>query len=326
MKKVIIAFYLVVCVLFTFAQKGSSIHRSYTVQVGDGWYSIARKFAISFAELKLANKNTADKLKVGQTLVIPAPLKNTDPHKSIVPSTEKKTVSQSKKIEKVKTHTVLKSETVYSISKKYNVDVDVLKAWNKLKTNNISLGQKLIIRENSAVEKMKEVDRTSTTEIVPVRVTKAPEKVSEVEKPIVEKMSVPEIEKPARNEKGISSNEDEHKAESTKPVVFANGRKEVNEIGVAAWIEDEEINPNKYYALHRTAPVGTIIKVTNKMNSRAVYVKVVGKLPSTGDNDGVLIKISKAGAEKLGVLDERFQAELLYGISEQSTTKQLPRR
>lgn len=62
------------------------------------------------------------------------------------------------------------------------------------------------------------------------------------------------------------------------------------------------------------------------MNSRAVYVKVVGKLPSTGDNDGVLIKISKAGAEKLGVLDERFQAELLYGISEQSTTKQLPRR
>ncbi len=321
MKKVIIAFYLVFITLFSFAQKSNSSHRSYTVQVGDGWFSIARKFDLSLAELRLANKNTDEKLKVGQTLVIPAPLKNNDPHKSIVPSTEKKTVSQSKKTEKVKIHTVSKSETLYSISKKYNVDVNDLKAWNKLKTNYISLGRKLIIHENGAVEKVKEVDRSSTTEVVPVRVTKAPEKVVEVVKPIVEKMSEPEVERPARNEKAISRNEDEHKTESTRPVIFANGRKEVNEMGVAAWIEDEEINPNKYYALHRTAPVGTIIKVTNKMNSRVVYVKVVGKLPSTGDNDGILIKISKAGAEKLGVLDERFQAELVYGTSEQSSSK-----
>jgi hypothetical protein len=47
-----------------------------------------------------------------------------------------------------------------------------------------------------------------------------------------------------------------------------------------------------------------------------IYVKVVGRLPDTGENEGILIKVSKAGADKLGVIDERFQAQLVYGVSE----------
>ena len=87
------------------------------------------------------------------------------------------------------------------------------------------------------------------------------------------------------------------------------------EQGVATWIDDENINPNKYFALHRGAPVGTIMKVTNRMNKRTVFVKVVGKLPDTGDNDNIILKISKASAEKLGVRDQRFQCDLSYGVT-----------
>jgi rare lipoprotein A (peptidoglycan hydrolase) len=105
-------------------------------------------------------------------------------------------------------------------------------------------------------------------------------------------------------------------AKKTVSLNAGKARREVFENGVASWIRDDDINPNKYYALHRSAPIGTIIKVTNKMNNKYVFVKVVGSLPNTGDNTDLVIKISKASAEKLGVHDSKFQSELSYGVNE----------
>jgi len=51
------------------------------------------------------------------------------------------------------------------------------------------------------------------------------------------------------------------------------------------------------------------------MNNKYVFVKVVGTLPDTGDNNDLMIKISKASAEKLVVHDSKFQSELSYSIS-----------
>ena len=44
---------------------------------------------------------------------------------------------------KISTHLVKKGDTLYSISKKYQIDVDTLKAINGLQSNEISIGQKL---------------------------------------------------------------------------------------------------------------------------------------------------------------------------------------
>ena len=46
------------------------------------------------------------------------------------------------------THTVKKRETLYSLSKKYNVTVEELRAWNNLKGNTIKIGQKLKVGDN----------------------------------------------------------------------------------------------------------------------------------------------------------------------------------
>ena len=89
---------------------------------------------------------------------------------------------------------------------------------------------------------------------------------------------------------------------------------QVNETGVATWILDGQINQDKYYGLHRSAPIGTIIKVTNRMNNQFVYVKIVGVLPDTGDNDNVIVKVSQAVSTKLNALDALFQVELSYGV------------
>ncbi|HRH66665.1 MAG TPA: LysM peptidoglycan-binding domain-containing protein [Bacteroidia bacterium] len=299
--------------------KGNSFIR-YQVGNGEGWYTIARKYGISYAELRLANKTQDDKLKIGQILLIPAKAKPTDPRfqKNYLDKFSKGTVSQSQPGTSTGSpviHRVTKSETLYSIAKKYNASVEQVRLWNHLKDNSIRLDQALIVgygpvsprttdpdeKKSTVVKKDSQVKNqySGKSDSVAPAVTIEPRKVETV---IVKTVSPnkPKIEERKQDNKYI----------------FTAGRKEVNEQGVASWIEDEEINPNKYYALHRSAPSGTIIKITNRMNNKSIFVKVVGRLPDTGDNEGLIIKISKASAEKLGVLDQRFSAELIYGISE----------
>lgn len=279
----------------------------YKIESGDGWYSIARKFSITYSELKMANKNT-DKLKVGEKLNIPSKLKSNDPYFEKNKVDENKSVE--KKSEKKITHKVASTETLYAIAQKYNVSVDQIKKSNNLKSSTIKKGQVLVISEGKPV-KQNVIEKKPDES--PMQVINTP-KITEDLKPVVVKNEKPEevVEKMKVEENvKVSKNDDN----DDKKIIFANGRQEVNESGVASWIEDESSGSNKYYALHRTAPSGTIIKITNRMNSRSIYVKVVGLLPNTGDNEGIIIKVSKSGAEKLGVIDQRFQASLLYGIT-----------
>ncbi len=275
--------------------------RVYKIVPGDGWFSIAQKFNISYAELKLANKNTTE-LKIGESLVIPGKLKSNDPY--FEKNYTDKNAGVSSNSAKDVTHKVAASETLFSISKKYNVSVDQIKRLNSLKSNSILKGQVLVISKNNTP--IKEEDGPKKAAVV----KSAP--AEEVK--IAVKETKKEADEPVKTESSvIKSKESVNTAE--KKIVFANGRQEVNETGIATWIENESTSTNKYYALHRTAPIGTIIKITNRMNQRSIYVKVVGKLPDTGDNEGLIIKVSKTGAEKLGVIDPRFQASLVYGMN-----------
>jgi N-acetylmuramoyl-L-alanine amidase/LysM repeat protein len=49
-------------------------------------------------------------------------------------------------------HTVVAGDTLWGISQKYNVDVEDIKSKNKLTSNTISIGQKLVIKGNPVVE------------------------------------------------------------------------------------------------------------------------------------------------------------------------------
>ncbi len=278
------------------------------VESGQTWYAIARQYGVTFAELKLANRGSSDLLKPGQVLLVPAgrSKQSVERKHDIEPVPNTPDVQQKQKSTAgSKTHTVGAGETLYSISRKYSVSVEDLKKWNKLSGNTLNKGQKLVIQ-----------DGTPSTEH-PVVETIVPEQ------PVPEKQRVPEpvvsVQPMPRPNHEVES-EVKPKAE-VKPVAepdytFTNGRKKVTEQGMAGWVGDEDINPNRYYALHRSAPNGTIIRVTNRMNNANVFVKVVGRLPDSGENEGMIIKISKAAADKMGVIDQRFQVDLLYGIQE----------
>lgn len=81
--------------------------------------------------------------------------------------------------------------------------------------------------------------------------------------------------------------------------------------GVAEVIEEEEPS-SKFFALHRTAKAGTVIKVTNVMNDITVYVRVIGTIPETTANEGILIKVNQRAFEYLKAVDKRFRVELSY--------------
>ncbi|AXG66142.1 LysM-like endolysin [Streptomyces phage Annadreamy] len=52
----------------------------------------------------------------------------------------------SKPADSASTHTVVKGETLYAIASKYKVSVDNLKKWNNLKSDELSIGQKLNVK------------------------------------------------------------------------------------------------------------------------------------------------------------------------------------
>lgn len=95
----------------------------YTVKSGDSLWSIAKKFNITVDDLKKANNLTSNSLSIGQKLVIPGKKESTSNN----------------------VYTVQKGDSLYSIARKYNVDVNALKQANNLSSNLLSIGQVLII-------------------------------------------------------------------------------------------------------------------------------------------------------------------------------------
>jgi len=90
-----------------------------------------------------------------------------------------------------------------------------------------------------------------------------------------------------------------------------NGFTEVLENGLAQVIENSK-DTRKYLALHKTAPAGTILQIKNEMNNLRVFVRVIGQLPDTGNNNKILLKISKAAYDRLGAIDSRFPVVVTY--------------
>jgi len=89
--------------------------------------------------------------------------------------------------------------------------------------------------------------------------------------------------------------------------------KSVTEEGIATWIEDPNIDSRKALALHKKAPVGTIIMVTNLMNDKQIYVKVVGNLPKN-EHSNEIIKLSKFAAKQLKLRDQLTRVRLSYEL------------
>lgn len=107
-------------------------------------------------------------------------------------------------------------------------------------------------------------------------------------------------------------NREDPTAEALKPKYLEEkkNKKEISAQGVCFWPKDSK-EKGALYALHREAGIGTIIYVNNPMSNRTVYAKVIGRIPE-GYEKNVEIVLSPEAARKLGARDPRFFVKTKY--------------
>lgn len=236
-------------------------------------------------------------------------------------------------------HQVEVGQTVYSLAAKYGISTSDLRKWNGLTNDHIESGQALIVTERAWREREPSVSNKPMTRAPETaKTTTKPSDSPKTERPspprTVARNEVPRTEpaksEPAREESSRSAESAPTASEVPRtevprtevPRVIRPGdtnplpnpgssARRVAEIGFAEVI-DESDNSNKYLALHRTAPVGTLVLVRNDRNNQSIWVKVIGRLPDTSVNDKVVVKISARAFEKLSPADRRFRAEVSY--------------
>jgi len=87
-------------------------------------------------------------------------------------------------------------------------------------------------------------------------------------------------------------------------------KKERQQKGPAVWNKQSK-DKGRLVVMHRKAPKGTIIGITNPMNNRTVYAKVIEKIPYTYPSELEAV-VSPTIAKMLGVLDEKFYCTVKY--------------
>lgn len=101
----------------------------YKVVSGDTLYSIAKKYNTTANDIKELNNLSSNLLNIGQTLKIPSST-TTEPT--------------------YLTYTVVSGDNLYSIARRYNTNIDTIKALNNLTTNTLRIGQILKIPTNTS--------------------------------------------------------------------------------------------------------------------------------------------------------------------------------
>ncbi len=165
MKKVVLIVVMVFCYAFAKAYAAPALLQefvSHQVQEGETVYSISKAYNVSEKQIYKLNPDAKSRIYEGLVLILPSTAQK--PAKNIV---EQENVT-------FKTHKVKRKETLYSISKKYDVPEDVIKRYNKeLYSQTLRKGAKLRIPANyksTTVITTKKIDPgtiTSTVVTVP---------------------------------------------------------------------------------------------------------------------------------------------------------------
>ncbi len=79
-----------------------------------------------------------------------------------------------------------------------------------------------------------------------------------------------------------------------------------------AWWNKSKADPN-LFALHRKAPINSLIEIRNPMFRRSVWAKVIGTIPGTYADD-ISVIVSQGVARSLGAIDGRFYVEVSYEV------------
>lgn len=175
---------------------------------------------------------------------------------------------------------VSKGQTLYSISRNYfRMPLEVMKERNGLTEENLMEGQKLFVGWMS-VEGVKPAERFLPDD-----------EINFENNPILRE----HYELRNTYQEGLVVKEEwEHKG-LTK-VIRAGKMK------------------SGFVVMHQYAPINSVIRIFNPSSKRSVYARVIGRIPDslTEQNTTVILVTSPTIAQILGIIDNRFFAEVRY--------------
>lgn len=254
------------------------------VEKGQTVFAISKRYGTTVDAIKGANGGSID-VRQGQIVKVPySRYRNTAVARTETPGAAKTPAEVKPADTQVRrdasgTHTVEVGNTLYNIAARYGISVADLKAWNGLKSDQVMLGQVLMVSSGKFAEN-----------------NQAP-KVSAAA--------------PADSAHADITAEKVVKAEPAAPPASVHV-KSVNQQGLAEKIDVGGGSSPKYLALHRDAPIGTLIQVTNQSNQEVIWAKVIGRIPDTSNNEDIVVKLSGNAFDKISPQTRRFRAEVTY--------------
>ena len=289
--------------------RGGQRFVKHRVAAGETLTALTRRYKVSLAQLTASNPQIKNGLGVGQIVFVPRPAAG---KAAAAPATAKAPAATpaASAVAVPARYTVAKGETLFGIARKFQLTPEDLIQLNKLPASGtVRVGQQLILTAAAVGAPAAATPAVAATPapVRPVELESIPATPTAAKTP-----PAPAPDKPAQIATVTTTPpaETEKEAEARTPTRASEVLARVVENGLGAPIEKSVTD--KYLALHKTAPVGTIMQVRNAMNGQSVYVRVIGKLPDTGENNNILVRLSPRAVQKLGTADSRFRVETNY--------------
>ena len=313
-------------------QRDEGVFVVHEVEEDDTIYSLARRYGSSVLSITKYNQIVDNQIDIGQVIYVLVEKEKPNEAVPVVPID-----SSNQNI-----HIVQPGETLYSISRKYDVKLKQLKKLNSLVNNDLSPGMQLRLNDEAEIVEQEDQQDSAPSEAVDLEEEVAEtntiqDSFADFEKYLVQtgetlstiarkiEVSIDSLKiwnglnsdyLKIGQELFFKKNADLSKEELNEPT--KNTRTQIDEKGFERIYEEgmtsviESMKTNRFLALHQTLPIGTNLKVRNLMNNQVVHVKVVGKLPNTGLNKGLLLRISQPAYDQLGILDSKSRVEVSY--------------
>lgn len=329
MKKSIFLLLICFCYFISSAQNGPLVKKTnkglsltHTVSPKENFYSIGRLYNVPAKEIASFNGlEMTHGLTIGQVVHVPLTKAN---------------FTQAKPTSKPVYYEVGQKEGLFRVSaNNNNVLMASLRKWNNLTSDNIAPGQKLIVgflTDGVAV---------NTTAVAETKPAVAEKKPAEQPKPVVTE----EPKKPVEEKPVVIAEEKKHEevvSIEEKPVAKPEPVKTVSnpitseptssyfrsqfdmQTKVQPLSYDQTITAgifktasgwedHKYYALIDNVESGTIIKIINPNNNKAIYAKVLDRMSGIRQNQGFDLRMSNAAAVALDIADsDKFFVRVVY--------------
>ncbi|MDB5227916.1 MAG: peptidoglycan-binding protein [Bacteroidota bacterium] len=282
----------------------------HVVKAKETLYSISKQYGVSVTDILNVNPSLGEtnKLSLEQMLRIPNKFKKKQLTTTLPSNNElqPKVINQPQELPANGTyHTVVKGQTLYSISKMYNVSLQDLQKWNHLPDFNVKLGSQLIVANPSGRTILK--NETGST---PLQKQEIPvNKEESVTVPLDTESINDEIERPdIQASDNISQKEmgkifRQKAASASMQTIKGTGAPMTTTLGSME---------TTYFAMHKTLSIGTIIKIKNLVNSKIVYAKVIGKLPENDENKHVIVRYTLGVKKDLQLQNGKCYVQIEY--------------